>query len=433
MAVDQSIREVETWCALCVSRCGATAEITDGRFTALKPLPSHPTGQAVCTKGKAGPELVEHPDRLLHPMKRTKAKGEADPGWEEISWDEALDLVAERLLTLKEQHGAETVVFSTSSPSCTSISDSIDWIARLRRAFGSPNHATYMELCGWGRYFASLYTFGAPVPGVFMPDLENAGCILYWGYNPSVARLVHATATAAATRRGAKLIVVDPKRAGLASRADHWLRVRPGTDAALALAMVHVLLDRGWFDEDFVREWTNAPLLVREDTGRFLRADEVWKSADAGRFVGWDTADNEPVAYDATTGQHGTDVGRLALRGVHKVQTSEGPVACRPVFDLVTEHARGMEPSVAEDVTGVPADQVVSAARTLWESRPVAFYTWSGLEQHSNTTQSVRAIHLLYSLLGSLDVKGGNVAFTPVPTNPIEGMDLLPREQAARA
>lgn len=148
MATEASTREVETFCALCVSRCGATATITDGRFTALEPLPTHPTGQAVCTKGKAGPERVEHADRLLRLLRRTTPRTATDPGWEELGWDEALGLVTDRLLDLRARHGAETVVFSTSSPSCTSISDSIDWITRLRRSFGSPNHATYMELCG---------------------------------------------------------------------------------------------------------------------------------------------------------------------------------------------------------------------------------------------------------------------------------------------
>ena len=148
--------------------------------------------------------------------------------------------------------------FSSSSPSTSAISDAVDWVQRLIRAFGSPNYCTYMELCGWGRYLAPLYTFGASVPGVYLPDLENAGCILFWGYNPSVARLAHATSTVAAVARGAKLIVVDPRKAGLAAKADHWLRVRPGTDAALALSLTHVMIENGWYDADFVRDWTNA-------------------------------------------------------------------------------------------------------------------------------------------------------------------------------
>jgi anaerobic selenocysteine-containing dehydrogenase len=218
-----------------------------------------------------------------------------------------------------------------------------------------------MELCGWGRYLAPLYTFGASVPGEYLPDLENAGCILYWGYNPSVARLAHATSTVAALARGAKLIVVDPRKAGLAAKADHWLRVRPGTDAALALSLTHVMIENGWYDADFVRDWTNA---TREVDG-----DTVW--------------------------------------------------------DLLAARCAEFTPSVAEAITGVPAADIVAAARTIWAARPVAFYTWSGLEQHSGTTQTIRAIDVLYALTGSLDVPGGNVLFEAVPSNPIDGKEFL--------
>ena len=119
------------------------------------------------------------------------------------------------------------------------------------------------------------YTFGARVPGAYMPDLEHAGCILFWGYNPNLARLAHAVATTAALRRGARLIVVDPRRAGPANKADLWLRVRPGTDAALALGIAHVMIERGWYDRDFVRDWTNGPLLVRADNGRLLTESDL--------------------------------------------------------------------------------------------------------------------------------------------------------------
>ena len=242
-----------TFCALCVSRCGATAVTVDGRFTALEPDPAHPTGRALCVKGKAAPAIVSHADRVLHPLRRTAPKGADAPAWERISWDEALDTVAARLTAIAAASGPESVVFSSASPSTSAISDSVDWITRLRRAFGSPNFTCSMELCGWGRYLASMYTFGAPVPGAFMPDLEQAGCILYWGYNPSVARLVHATATVDAGRRGSKLVDDRPAPRELASSADHWLRVRPGADAALAIAIAGVLLERGFDDVEFVR------------------------------------------------------------------------------------------------------------------------------------------------------------------------------------
>ncbi|HWI34744.1 MAG TPA: molybdopterin-dependent oxidoreductase [Lapillicoccus sp.] len=358
---------VPTFCPLCVSRCGARAEVSDGTLLALHPDPSHPTGKAICLKGKAAPEIIYHASRLLHPLRRTTPKDAADPGWERITWDEALDAVADRLTSAAATGGPGSVAFSSSSPSTSAISDSVDWIQRLARAFGTPNYSSYMELCGWGRYLAPLYTFGASVPGVYLPDLENAGCILFWGYNPSVARLAHATSTVAAVGRGAKLIVVDPRKAGLASRADHWLRVRPGTDAALALSLTHVMIENDWYDAEFVRDWTNAADVVDGET----------------------------------------------------------------VWDLLTSRCAEFTPERTEAITGVPTADIVAAARTMWESRPVAFYTWSGLEQHSGTTQTIRAINVLYALTGCLDVRGGNVLFEAVPSNPVDGREFLTAERPA--
>ena len=279
-----------------------------------------------------------------------------------------------------------------------------------------------MELCGWGRYLASLYTYGASVPGQYMPDLDRAGCILFWGYNPSVSRLAHATATRAALRRGARLIVVDPRRAGLATKADPWLRVRPGTDAALALAITDVMIERGWYDEAFVRRWTNGPFLVRNDTGRLLRAADLPGDGAADHHVAWDEVAGQPVVVDpAADGGDVDDHDRLALAGEVEVPTPAGTLTCRPAFDLVARQCRTCAPPVAEEMTGVPADEIERAARVLWEHRPVAFYTWSGLEQHSGTTQIIRAINVLYALTGCLDAPGGNVLFTPVPSKPIAG------------
>ena len=425
--------EVATFCPLCVSRCGARATVANGTFT-LSRDPSHPTGKALCVKGKAAPEITAHPDRLQHPLQRTAPRGASDPGWQRISWEEALDAVADRLRALARDHGPESVVFSSVSPSTSAIVDCVDWIQRLHRAFGSPNFVASMELCAWGRFLASLYTYGAPVPGQFMPDLDRAECILFWGYNPLVSRLAHATATRAALRRGAKLVVVDPRQAGLASKADAWLRVRPGTDAALALAITNVMIERDWYDEQFVRRWTNGPLLVRTDTGRLLRARDVSADGDSGHHVAWDETGGQPVVLDPAA--RGTDVDdhdRLALVGTVEVPTVDGAVVCRPAFDLVAEQCRAMSPAVAEELTGVPAAEIERAAQMLWEYRPVAFYTWSGLEQHSGTTQIIRAINVLYALTGCLDAPGGNVLFTPVPSKPIAGAELLDPAQWSKA
>lgn len=417
--------QVPSFCALCISRCGATATIANGRFVALKPDPTHPTGKALCIKGKVAPELVYHPDRLLHPMKRTRPKGDADPGWQRISWDEALDTVATRLNDFSTRYGPETVVFNNASPSTSALSDSGDWIRRLRRVFGSPNHSISMELCGWGRYLVNLYTYGAGLPAECMPDLDNAGCILFWGYNPTVSRIAHATATVAAQSRGARLVVVDPRNAGLARKADEWLRVRPGSDGALALGIAHVMIEEGWYDETFVRAWTNGPLLVRTDTGGLLREKDLTGTGSEDHFVAWDESTREPVAYDPSLSRYATGTEKLALSGRFHIETQSGTVTCQPAFQLVTELCSRYDPDTVESLTGVDAGQVVRTAQLLWEARPVAYMSWSGLEQQSNATQVARAIGLLYALTGCFDAEGGNVQFPTAPSTNIQGDEFL--------
>lgn len=428
MTTDTATTEqVPSFCALCISRCGAIATIEHGRFVALEADPSHPTGRALCIKGKVAPELVYHPDRLLHPMKRTTPKDVAEPGWQRISWDEALDTVAARLGALAEAHGPETVVFNSASPSTSAIDDSIGWLRRLRRAFGSPNQAVHMEVCGWGRWLANLYSYGTALPAGVMPDLENTGCILFWGYNPSVSRIAHATAAVAATKRGAKLIVVDPRNAGLAHRADQWVQVRPGSDGALALGLCNLLIERGWYDADFLRAWTNAPTLVREDTGRLLRAGDVGANAPADGLVVWSQSNNGPAVSVL-----GTADADHALLGRFDVATIEGTIACQPVFQLWADICNRYNPNRVEEITGVPAAQLERTVELLWQSRPVAYMAWSGLEQQTNATQIARAIGLLYALTGNYDSKGGNVEFPAIPAANMQGDEFLSAEQRAR-
>jgi anaerobic selenocysteine-containing dehydrogenase len=432
-AREQSSDRVPGYCALCVSRCGSSAVVENGRLVALEPDPSHPTGQALCAKGRAAPELVYHSDRLLYPLKRTRPKGDPDPGWQQISWDEALDLTATRLGQLAKQHGPQSVVFSIVSPSTSASADSIMWVERLMHAFGSPNLCVSMELCGWGRYLAPMYTFGASVPGVYMPDLQNAGCILFWGYNPNLARLVHATATVEALKRGARLIVVDPRRTGIAKKADLWLQVRPGTDGALALGIAHVMIERGWYDRDFIRDWTNGPLLVRLESGHLLTHRDLSEQGSPQQYVAWDQAVGRPILYDPATGGYEGEAPEPALFGTFTIKTWQGEVACQPAFELTAELCRRYPPERAEAICGVERGQVEEAARMLWEARPVAYYTWSGVEMQTNATQISRAIAQLYTLSGSFDTRGGNVLFAAVPAANVAGRELVSGGQRARA
>src|SRR6516225_3549275 len=241
--MSQSASWVPAFCPLCASRCGCEAVVEDGHLLAIEPDPAHPTGKALCAKGRASPALVEAPDRLLYPVRRTRPKS-----------------------------GPEAVAFAVTTSSGTAISDAQPWVDRLINTFGSPNNCNAWEICAWHRQYARAFTTGT---GIGMPDYARAGCILLWGHNPSTSLLAAATRIAEARTRGAKLVVIDPRHIGFAVKADCWLRVRPGTDAALALSIAGVMIEEGWFDAEFVREWSNGPFLVREDDGTLLHASEI--------------------------------------------------------------------------------------------------------------------------------------------------------------
>ena len=165
MADHANIQSLHGYCGLCRASCGTVATVEDGRFTRLDPDPAHPTGQAICAKGRAAPELVYHPERLTHPLRRTRPKGDADPGWERIGWDEALDLTAAAMRRIVDQHGPEAVAFSLSSPSTTAIGDSVGFVQRLMNAFGTPNCFNNYDMCGWGRAGATSYVYGVASVG----------------------------------------------------------------------------------------------------------------------------------------------------------------------------------------------------------------------------------------------------------------------------
>ncbi|RYE59909.1 MAG: ferredoxin:oxidoreductase FAD/NAD(P)-binding protein, partial [Oxalobacteraceae bacterium] len=122
--------EIAGYCTLCRSRCGTLNTVRDGQLVSVRPDMSHPTGKAMCMKGRAAPELVHSPHRELYPMRRTTPKGSRDPGWVRISWEEALAETALKLGQIKAESGAEAVAFSVTTPSGTPLSDSIDWIER---------------------------------------------------------------------------------------------------------------------------------------------------------------------------------------------------------------------------------------------------------------------------------------------------------------
>jgi anaerobic selenocysteine-containing dehydrogenase len=390
--------------------------------------PEHPNG-CLCVKGTAAPEIVYAPDRLQYPMVRTRPKGERDPGWTRISWEQAMALTASRLGDIKARYGPEAVVFGCATTAGTSAADFYPWVQRLANAFGSPNLLVANHLCAWHRGGSAQYTYGMSLP---QPDYEQARCILLWGYNPQASQPTDAMRISRAKARGATLIVIDPRQAGIVDKADLWLRVRPGSDGALALAMIHVLLEEALYDATFVRDWTNGPFLVREDTQQLLTERDLAPAGHPETFVAWDSRRAASVAYRPDRGyaQDGVDP---ALSGTYAFPLADGQtVHCRPALVVLQELAAQYAPERSEALTWVPAAEVRRAVRLFATEQPSCYYTWVGLEQHTNATQTSRAVSLFYALTGQFDRRGSNVLFASTATNSLVGRELLPKEQTSR-
>lgn len=408
---------IHTYCAMCTSRCGVLATVEDGRLAAVNADPDHPNG-CICVKGTAAPEIVYSPERLLHPMVRSRPKGDPNPGWVRVTWDQALNLAALRLGDIKVNHGPEAVVFSRATTAGTAAVDFDGWLQRLANAFGSPNLLTSNHICTWNRRVGSKYTYGMGMP---LPDFDNTRCMLLWGINPTATSPAQAMRINRARNRGAQLIVIDPRKTTLAERADCWLRVKPGADGELAMAMIHVLLEENLYDHEFARNWTNAPYLVRADNGRLLTAQDLSPGSSPKSFMVWDEGQSAP-----RPAQHSQV--RAALTGAYEIPLPNGEsVRCEPAFERLQRIAAAYAPERSVAVTTVPAEKVRQAVRLFATIKPSCYCTWVGLEQDRDAMQTNRAVCSFYALTGQFDRRGSNVAFDTPKMNPITGRELLPK------
>ncbi len=430
MMTGPKVEKVRGYCVLCTAHCATVATVEDGQVTRLDPDHDHPNGGAICVKGKAAPELVYNGERLNYPLRRTQPKGAEDPGWEKVGWDEALDDISARLLRIRERFGPEAIAMARGTASGTSTDDVNQWSARLLNRIGSPNSVSTTHVCNWHRDTVFSYTFGVSLPA---PDVLHSGVCLLWGHNPSSTQLMLAQDVVTARKRGMKVVVVDPRRVGLGSQADVLLQVRPGTDGALALALVHAMIEESRYDEDFVREWTNGPFLLRADTGKALTEADISTGGAPNRYIIWDEVSSRVVVYDPRARAYCEEGVRPALLGIVNVTTRDGAtVMCEPVFAALTRLASSYAPERSEDITRVPAQMVREAARVLSDNRPVSMFMWNGVGQHTNATQTSRAISILYALLGDIDAPGGNLILPMAPFSVVDGKEFLSAETAAR-
>ncbi len=230
--------------------CGILAHVENGKITKIVGDPDSPISKGfICAKGLAQIERLHHPDRLLYPMKRMGEKGEGK--WKRISWDEALDVIAGKIKETIERDGQKAISFAQGTPKGLELLLMI----RLANVLNIPNISTPGNICHMPRETASNLTCGFfPIPDYSGPP----ACVVVWGSNlfQTNEEGILGSHLKGAIDQGAKLIVIDPRRTGMASKADLWLRPRPGTDLALALGMLRVMVDEGLYDKTFVENWT---------------------------------------------------------------------------------------------------------------------------------------------------------------------------------
>lgn len=237
---------IHSMCEMCVWRCGLIAKIKNGRVVKLDGNPDHPHSKGnLCPRGQSGLMNTYDPDRVLTPLIRVGNRGEGL--FRKASWEEALDLIASKMLAIKNNYGPEAMVFSTTH--CLTQPQ----FENLMYAFGSPNYGTQRSLCFNAMITAFLLTYGIEEPA---RNYDNVNYILMVGRNMMEAISTSETSELShAIDRGAKLVYLDPRYTKTASKATEWIPIRPGTDAAFLLAMINVIVSNELADCDFVKQY----------------------------------------------------------------------------------------------------------------------------------------------------------------------------------
>ncbi|MFV0473459.1 MAG: molybdopterin-dependent oxidoreductase, partial [Pikeienuella sp.] len=416
---------------MCACRCGIDVHIRAGADGAPKVRyiegnRDHPVNRGVlCAKGSAG--IMQHysPARLRKPLKRVGERGEGK--FEEIEWEEALDLAVAWLKPVREKDPKKLAFF-------TGRDQSQSFTGWWAQQFGTPNYAAHGGFCSVNMAAAGIYTMGGAFWEFGEPDWEQTRLFMIFGVaedhdsNPIKIGLGKLKA------RGAKVIGVNPIRSGYNAIADEWVGITPGTDGLFILAIVQELLKAGKVDLDYLIRYTNAPFLVNRDPksaefGLFIRGEsgkpQVWDRI-AGALADHDEPGVKPALkgdFPSAAGGRATPVFELLAR---KYLDSEyAPEAAAPICGI----APGTIRRIAAELAHAAFEEEITLDQpwTDWKGerhekmigRPVSFHAMRGISAHSNGFQTCRALHMLQILLGSVEVPGG-MRFKPPYPKPYE-------------
>jgi anaerobic selenocysteine-containing dehydrogenase len=375
---------VASTCQGCTQWCAIQILVQEGRAVRVRGNPLSKSNHGyVCPRGHLIPQQVYDPDRIKQPMKRTNpAKGRGvDPKWVAISWDEALDIVADKMIELRKSNQTDKLVYMRGrySPTSTDL-----LYGTLPKVFGTPNYFSHSAICAEAEKMGPGLTQG--FFGYRDYDLPNTQCMVVWGCDPlasnrMVPNTIHRFHEILA--RGT-VVAVDPRLSNVAAKAHEWLPIKPGTDGALAGALAHVLLTEGMWNKEFVGDFKE---------GRNL-------------FVAGKTVDEAAFAEKETNG----------------------------LVKWWNIELKDRTPTWAEKETLIPAAQIVRVARAMGKAAPkVTVWMGPGAAMHPRGTYSAMAVYALNGLLGSVDVEGGVWQSSSVPTAKFPSSDKYVDDQAKAA
>jgi anaerobic selenocysteine-containing dehydrogenase len=420
-----------TTCYMCACRCGIRVHLRDGEVRFIDGNPNHPLNKGViCAKGSSGIMKQYSPARLTQPLRRKPGAERGAGEFEPISWEEAFTTLTERLAKIRATDPKKFALFTGR--------DQMQALTGLfARQFGTPNYAAHGGLCSVNMAAGMIYTIGGSFWEFGGPDLDRSKLFVMIGTAEDHHSNPLKIAISKFKRDGGRFISINPVRSGYSAIADEWVPIRPGTDGALLLAIIHDIIALGLYDREFLVRYSNAGQLVNvaadsDEFGMFLRTEVPEEEAcyDPQDKLWWDRATNKPVV----THTRGTDP---FLRGEFKLKDGT-PV--KPAFQLLQERVEQYTPEWAEGVTGIPAATIHRLAREMgvtardqrielpisWTDswgvehdtvtgNPVSFHAMRGLAAHSNGFQTIRALAILMSLLGTIDRPGGFRHKVPFP------------------
>ncbi len=397
------VKRIHTACRACISNCGVIATVKNGRVVSLEGDPADPMSKGhMCAKGLSGIQALYNPNRNKFPMIRVGERGENK--WKRLSWDEALDIIADKLIEAKRDYGAESVLCSTGgggNPEFWSIS-------RFCNIFGTPNwFEPGCAQCYLPRMLIYTMMYGGADASIadsnareiYYPDSTPMKSLVLWGAAPSYSSPAMGGAAVNELRaHGVKTIVVDPRMTPDAAKADVWLPVRPGTDVALLMSWIRYIISEEVYDKEFVLRWTNLPYLVNTETKLFWREKQGAGPGDPDTFMVWDkkTGKAQPLEFPWN---EDLDV---ELDGTYEIDG----VVYKTGFALLRERVEEYTIEKAAEICKLPADQVLKSVQTYVENQPAGICIGVATDQSPNSTQAPMASCTIDMLMGNVERPG---------------------------